>query len=94
LWELWNSQAVCDFVKERIRRDLSLSQLAGELLDMACSISIKHSRGRGLDNLTCIVVDLRPGKPLLPDREDKPKFTAAADDPLSESDSDDVEIDA
>ena len=73
VWELWDSQAVCDFIKQRMRRTEPLSRLVGELLDSACSQSLRQGGGLGLDNLSCILIDLRPGKELLPDSEDKPK---------------------
>ena len=92
VWELWDSQAVCDFVKQRLRRTEPLSHLVGELLDSACSGSLRQASGLGLDNLTCIIVDLRPGKELLPDAEDKPQARVRTQVP-EETDSDD-EFDA
>lgn len=80
LWEVMTSQEVIDFVSHGlrgIRGDFpsspdstssappsSISELIGKLLDVACSDDVGKTEGLGGDNLTCIIVDLRPGKPL------------------------------
>jgi serine/threonine protein phosphatase PrpC len=42
----------------------SISELTGNMLDLACSDDVGRTAGIGGDNLSCIIVDLRPGKPL------------------------------
>ena len=42
----------------------SISDIVAKMLDVACSDDVGRTEGLGGDNLTCIVVDLRPGKPL------------------------------
>jgi protein phosphatase 1G len=80
LWEVMTSQEVVDFVSHGlrgIRGDFpaspdstsslppsSISDLIGKLLDVACSDDVGKTEGLGGDNLTCIVVDLRPGQSL------------------------------
>jgi serine/threonine protein phosphatase PrpC len=44
----------------------SLSELIGNILDVACSEDVGLTEGIGGDNMTCILIDLRPGKPLVP----------------------------
>ena len=43
----------------------SLSELIGNILDVACSEDVGKTEGVGGDNLSCILIDLRPGKPLV-----------------------------
>lgn len=43
----------------------SLSELIGNILDVACSDDVGKTEGLGGDNLSCILIDLRPGKPLV-----------------------------
>ena len=80
LWEVMTSQEVVDYVSHGlrgIRNDFpaspdstsslppaSLSELIGKLLDIACSDDVGRTEGLGGDNLSCIVVDLRPDLPL------------------------------
>jgi protein phosphatase 1G len=40
----------------------SISDIVARMLDVACSDDVGKTEGLGGDNLTCIVVDLRPGK--------------------------------
>lgn len=42
----------------------TISELTGKLLDVACSDDVGKTEGLGGDNLSCIIVDLRPGQPL------------------------------
>lgn len=80
LWEVMTSQEVVDFVSHGLRGirgdfpaspdstssnpPASISELIGKLLDVACSDDVGKTEGLGGDNLTCIIVDLRPGLPL------------------------------
>ena len=43
----------------------SLSELIGNILDVACSDDVGKTEGLGGDNLSCILIDLRPGKSLV-----------------------------
>jgi protein phosphatase 1G len=42
----------------------AISEIIARMLDVACSDDVGKTEGLGGDNLTCIVIDLRPGKPL------------------------------
>jgi len=42
-----------------------ISELLGNILDVACSEDVGKTEGVGGDNLSCILIDLRPGKPLV-----------------------------
>jgi serine/threonine protein phosphatase PrpC len=44
---------------------VTLSELLGNILDVACSEDVGKTEGVGGDNLSTILVDLRPGKPLV-----------------------------
>ena len=41
-----------------------ISELIGRMLDLACSDDVGKTEGLGGDNFSCIIVDLRPDKPL------------------------------
>lgn len=43
----------------------SLSELIGNILDVACSEDVGKTEGVGGDNLSCILIDLRPSRPLV-----------------------------
>jgi protein phosphatase 1G len=80
LWEVITSQEVVDYVSHglrSIRGDLSaspdsnlskpptlISEVIGNMLDLACSDDVGATEGLGGDNLSCIVIDLRPDQPL------------------------------
>ena len=42
----------------------NISDLVGNMIDVACSDDVRKTDGHGGDNLSCIVIDLRPGRPL------------------------------
>ena len=79
LWEVMTSQEVVDYISHGLCaiRDVPssspvsatspptcLSDLIGKMLDIVCSDDVGKTEGLGGDNLSCIVVDLRPLKPL------------------------------
>lgn len=88
IWEVMDSQAVCDFIKPKLRESERISAVVEQLLDAVCSKNVASASGVGLDNLTCVVLDLRPGLPLLPDDPDRPPRVLR---PLHEEDEDEDE---
>ncbi|XP_051235520.1 protein phosphatase 1G isoform X2 [Dicentrarchus labrax] len=64
IWNVLSSQEVVDFISERIKPDQSgkvrpLSSIVEELLDH-CLAPDTSGDGTGCDNMTCIIVTLRP----------------------------------
>ena len=98
IWEVMDSQSVCDFIKPKLREvqspatEIQLSAVVAQLLDAVCSQNVGKARGKGLDNLTCVILDLRPGLPLLPDAPDRPP--RLPDRPIMEDDDDDDDDDS
>ncbi|XP_076582121.1 protein phosphatase 1G [Chaetodon auriga] len=64
IWNVLSSQEVVDFISERIKPDQSgnvrsLSSIVEELLDH-CLAPDTSGDGTGCDNMTCVIVTLRP----------------------------------
>ncbi|XP_068445038.1 protein phosphatase 1G isoform X2 [Clinocottus analis] len=64
IWNVLSSQEVVDFISERIKPDKSgnvrlLSSIVEELLDH-CLAPDTSGDGTGCDNMTCIIITLRP----------------------------------
>ncbi|XP_061820237.1 protein phosphatase 1G [Nerophis lumbriciformis] len=64
IWNVLSSQEVVDFISERIKPDQSgiarpLSEIVEELLDH-CLAPDTTGDGTGCDNMTCIIITLRP----------------------------------
>ncbi|XP_074523188.1 protein phosphatase 1G isoform X2 [Halichoeres trimaculatus] len=64
IWNVLSSQEVVDFISERIKPDQSgkvraLSSIVEELLDH-CLAPDTSGDGTGCDNMTCIIISLRP----------------------------------
>ncbi|XP_034080230.1 protein phosphatase 1G [Gymnodraco acuticeps] len=76
IWNVLSSQEVVDFISERIKPDQSgkvksLSSIVGELLDH-CLAPDTSGDGTGCDNMTCIIITLRP-HPATAQPDDKKK---------------------
>ncbi|KAL3065314.1 hypothetical protein OYC64_015481 [Pagothenia borchgrevinki] len=76
IWNVLSSQEVVDFISERIKPDQSgkvksLSSIVGELLDH-CLAPDTSGDGTGCDNMTCIIITLRP-HPATAQLDDKKK---------------------
>ena len=61
IWDVMSSQAVVDFVRPRLRQRRPPASIAEELFDHCMADDPKQSSGLGGDNMTCIVVQLKPG---------------------------------
>ena len=80
LWEVMTSQEVIEYVSHGLHAirgtpaspsasvtsilPSCLSDLIGRMLDIVCSDDVGKTEGLGGDNLSCIIVDLRPNKTL------------------------------
>lgn len=78
IWNVLSSQEVVDFISKRIKPDKSgkvraLSSIVEELLDH-CLAPDTSGDGTGCDNMTCIIITLRPHpSPAQPDDTKKRK---------------------
>jgi len=57
VWNSFSSQEVVDFVRERITKAFSLSEICGDLFD-ACLADDTCGDGTGCDNMTAIIIQL------------------------------------
>ncbi|KAF4677679.1 hypothetical protein FOL47_000141 [Perkinsus chesapeaki] len=95
VWEILDNEGVVDYVSGGYGNELAveeageghgddedakLSTVASQLLDAILSPNVSSSYGLGCDNMSCIIVDLRPTDPdSLPDKPmPEPKSLAAA----------------
>lgn len=81
IWNVLSSQEVVDFISERIKPDQNgkvrtLSSIVEELLDH-CLAPDTSGDGTGCDNMTCMIVTLRP-HPAQPDDTKKRKLQEEA----------------
>jgi len=59
IWNVMSSQDAVDFVRDRLEKDSCISDIIGELFDQ-CLAPDTQGDGSGCDNMTCLVVQLRP----------------------------------
>lgn len=59
VWDTKSSQAVCDFVRQRIEAGEDSEAIVEALLDDCLAEDPKKAQGLGGDNMTCILVRLR-----------------------------------
>jgi len=60
VWDVKSNQEACDFVRERLRRGVPIPTIIEELLDDCITKDPKETLGLGGDNMTAVVVNLRP----------------------------------
>ncbi|EER02649.1 protein phosphatase 2c gamma, putative [Perkinsus marinus ATCC 50983] len=100
IWEILDIDGVVEYVRPLVRRarvlrkeghvddeDSKLSTVTSQLLDAVLSPNVSNSYGLGCDNMSCIIVDLRPTDPdSLPDTalpEPGPAMVAVYEEPES-----------
>ncbi|XP_063738034.1 protein phosphatase 1G isoform X2 [Eleginops maclovinus] len=94
IWNVLSSQEVVDFISERIKPDQSgkvksLSSIVGELLDH-CLAPDTSGDGTGCDNMTCMIITLRPHPSTAqPEDKKKRKFEDEAEEAKPEKNSND-----
>jgi protein phosphatase 2C family protein 2/3 len=62
IWDVMSSQAVVDFVTQRVGRAEQPERICEELMDLCMAPQLLRS-GLGSDNMTCVLVCLLGGKP-------------------------------
>lgn len=59
IWETKSSQDVVDYVYEQKRAGVENGLIVSNLLDSILSPNIEETEGKGCDNMTCMIVDLK-----------------------------------
>nr|CAH04419.1 protein phosphatase 2C [Euplotes vannus] len=59
IWEVKSSQDVVDFISERLKKDMKLTDIIGELFEDIISPDYTATQGLGCDNMSCIIIKLR-----------------------------------
>lgn len=59
IWNVMSSQECVDFVRDRLEKDSCISDILCELFDQ-CLAPDTQGDGTGCDNMTCIVVQIKP----------------------------------
>jgi serine/threonine protein phosphatase PrpC len=62
IWDVLSNQDAVDFVRQRLEHCTEISSITQSLLDRCLASSPKLSLGIGCDNMTCVIVDLRPAR--------------------------------
>jgi serine/threonine protein phosphatase PrpC len=62
IWDVLSSQDAVDFVRTRLHHCTEISSITQSLLNRCLASSPKLSLGVGCDNMTCVIVDLRPAR--------------------------------
>ena len=55
-----SNQEACDFVSKRLSQSQSVTSIASELLDACLASNPSETQGIGCDNMTAIIVKLKP----------------------------------
>jgi len=58
VWDVLSNQEACDFVRERLLKDMDVAQVGVELLDRCLSPDPQQTDGLGTDNMTAVVVKI------------------------------------
>ena len=60
IWDCLSSQEAVDFVNELIKKKEKTSVVIEEMFDKIIATDVASSGGIGCDNMTCIIVQLKP----------------------------------
>ena len=60
VWDVLSNEDCVQFIRSRLEEGKSLSEISEEIADECLSPDPKATQGIGADNITCIIVDLRP----------------------------------
>ncbi|KAK9828992.1 hypothetical protein WJX72_003282 [[Myrmecia] bisecta] len=63
VWDVLTNQEVVDFVAERLKQGICLTEIAKQMLDRCLATNPKENRGIGCDNMTATIVQLLPQTP-------------------------------
>lgn len=75
IWDVKSSAEVCNFLRKRLMRQMSLELAMEQLLEACCTSDPKRSMGLGADNMTLIVVVFNQWDP---DGKASPSWTSCA----------------
>mmetsp|Transcript_67593 Transcript_67593/g.148224 ORF Transcript_67593/g.148224 Transcript_67593/m.148224 type:complete len:383 (+) Transcript_67593:40-1188(+) len=75
IWDVKSSSEVCNFLRKRLMREMSLELAMEQLLEACCTSDPKRSMGLGADNMTLIVVLFNQWDP---DGKASPSWTSCA----------------
>lgn len=59
IWEAKTSQDVVDYVYEQKKQGVENGLIISNLLDSILSPDLEQTEGKGADNMTCVIVDLK-----------------------------------
>jgi protein phosphatase 1G len=62
VWDVKSSQEVVDFIRCRLDSCQEVSAISEALLDACISPDPRQTNGLGCDNMTCVIIDLMPGR--------------------------------
>jgi len=60
IWDCLSSQEAVDFVANLIEKKEKISSIIEEMFDKIIATDVASSGGIGCDNMTCIIVQLKP----------------------------------
>lgn len=75
IWDVKSSSEVCNFLRKRLMREMSVELAMEQLLEACCTSDPKRSMGLGADNMTLIVVLFNQWDP---DGKASPSWTSCA----------------
>uniref|UniRef100_A0A0G4HYW8 protein-serine/threonine phosphatase n=1 Tax=Chromera velia CCMP2878 TaxID=1169474 RepID=A0A0G4HYW8_9ALVE len=84
VWEVKSNEFICDFIRRRIDTAPSYSSILDELFELTISRDPVASLGAGCDNMTAVIVDLKPERRSVPKRVDPPPISSSAPPELME----------
>jgi serine/threonine protein phosphatase PrpC len=70
IWDCMTNQECCDFISERIKKDMKLSKIIEEMFDSIIASDIYSGKnfyffifilesGVGCDNMTCVIIQMK-----------------------------------
>jgi len=60
IWDMMTNEECVSFIRERLRKRMPLVEIVEEILDECLAENPKATQGLGSDNMTCIVILLKP----------------------------------
>merc|ERR1719324_2324025 len=72
IWDVKTSSEACDFVRKRLLKGLAIPSIVEELMDNCLCKDPKAAAGIGADNMTAVIVQLRPANRFTTIEEDAP----------------------
>lgn len=60
VWDIMTSQSCVDFIRPKLMNKAGMKEIAEQILDHCMTDDPKENQGLGADNMTCIIVLLKP----------------------------------